>query len=201
MKRVTAAADRILAVVLGLALLGAGAFALAWYFDVPFATSTLSRFDRQVFASIPAQSWWEATLAAAAALAFVVAIALLIGNLSPRRTGTLQIASNDTLAVRVELSALARAVAADLAAFPGVHSARGRAIDDRGTTTLAVTVQAAPHIDLDTFARITENTAAFVAEAVEGCPVALRVQVHVDAGDPSRGSTGSESIANTANTA
>lgn len=182
MKRATAAIDRLLVVLLGLGLLASGAFALAWYFDVPFATSTLSRFDRDIFGDLPTQNWWEAALAGTVIVSVLLAIALLIGNLSPRRTGTVEISSDESFAVRVDLGALARGVAADLAEFPGVESARGRAIDDRGTATLAVTVQTSPHIDIDAFTRHAEQKAEFVAEAMEGGAVALRVQVHVDAG-------------------
>lgn len=195
----TAVLDRMLVVLLGIVLLGGGAFALAWHFDVPIATETLSRFDRAIFAGLPDQSWWEPALAGTAVAATLVAIALLIGNLSPRRTGTVQISSEDSLAVRVDLGALARGVAADLASFPGVESSRGRAIDDRGTATLAVTVSTSPHIDIDAFTRAVEITAGFVDEALEGAPVAVRVQVHASA--HKRGSTGSDSIASTAKTA
>ncbi|WP_245819753.1 alkaline shock response membrane anchor protein AmaP [Rhodococcoides yunnanense] len=199
MKRVTAAVDRLLVVVAGLALILGGAFALAWYFEVPFARTMLARFDRDALADFPNQSWWQGVLAATAVVGTVVAIALLIGNLSPRRTGTLQIASDEFLAVRVDLSALARGVASELTTFPEVLSARGRAIDDRGTATLAVTVRTTPHIDIDTFTRIVERRAEFVAQTVEGHPVALRVQVHVDG--QGRGSTGSASVASAAVTA
>lgn len=214
MKRVVAAVDRLLVVLLGLALVLSGAFALAWYFDAPFAVELLSRFDRDIFGNFPMQNWWEPALAATAVLSTLVAIALLIGNLSPRRTGTLQISSEDSLAVRVDLGALARGVAAELATFPGVDSARGRAIDDRGSATLAVTVETTPHIDIDAFTRHAERKADFIAEATEGGPVALRIQVHAAtpgveqaerpssrSGPYNRGSTGSDSIASTANTA
>lgn len=182
MKRVMAAVDRILAVVLGVALMCAGAFALAWYFDVPWAVQRFATFDRDIFVSIPNRNWWEVALAATAAITAVVALVLLIGNLSPRRTGTVQIASDESLAVRVDLGALARGVAADLATFPGVVSAEGRAIDDRGVPTLAVTVHTTPDIDIDAFTRVAESRAEFVADTLENAPVALRVQVHVDAG-------------------
>lgn len=184
MKRATAAVDRILVVLLGLALVLSGSFALCWYFDVPFATARLSTFDREIFGDIPDQQWWAAALAGTAAVSTLFALALLIGNLSPRRTGTVQIASDDSLAIRVDPNALARGIAADLAAFPGVDTARGRAIDDRGTATLAITVQTSAHIDIDAFTRHVERRAEFVAESMEGGAVALRVQVHVAAAQP-----------------
>jgi hypothetical protein len=178
-KRATTLIDRLLVTLLGVALVGAGAFAVAWYYDVPFAVESLSRFDRDVFAAFPAQSWWEAALAATAVVGTLVAVALLIGNLSPRRTGTVEISTSESCSLRIDLGALARGIAADLADFPGVESARGRAIDDRGTPTLAVTVQTSPGIDIEAFTRTAEERAAYLAGAVEGSDVALRVQLHV----------------------
>jgi hypothetical protein len=178
-KRATAAVDRLLVVVLGAVLVGGGAFALAWHFDLPIAVDALSRFDRDIFAGIPEQPWWATTLAVVTLVSALVAVGLLIGNLSPRRTGTLQISADESLAVRLDLGAVARGVAADLASFPGVESSRGRAIDDRGTATLAVTVQSTPHLDIDAFNRVVEDKAAFVAHALGGGDVALRVQLHV----------------------
>ncbi len=179
MKRATALIDRLLVVLLGLTLLAAGALGLAWHFDVPFALDAWARFDRQEFLSLPAQRWWGAALAGAVVLCTLVAVGLLVGNLSPRRIGTLLVSSGESLALRVELDAIARAVASDLARWPGVDSARGRAIDDRGTATLAITVHASRHLDIDAFTRAAESRADFLADSLDGRPVALRVQLHL----------------------
>ena len=74
---------------------------------------------------------------------------------------------------------LSRNLAAEIAQFPGVDSARGRAIDDRGTATLAIAVHASRHLDVQAFTNFAHARAAFVADAVEGRAVALRVQLHV----------------------
>lgn len=179
MKRATALIDRILVSLLGLALLSAGVFGLAWYLDVPFAVDTWARFDRAAFAALPAQPWWRAALAATAVISALVAIGLLIGNLSPHRTGTLVLADDESLGIRVELDPLARAVAAEIAQFPGVDSVRGRAIDDRGTATLAIDVHAARHLDVDDFTNFAQARAGFIADSVQGRAVALRIQLHV----------------------
>ncbi len=181
MKRATAAIDRLLVVLLGLTLMAGAAFAFAWWLDVPLAREHLSRFDRETLAGLPSHSWWGAALGVAAATSAVVATALLIGNLSPRHTRTLQISADQSLAVRVDLVALARGVAADFASFPGVTSVRRQAIDDRGIATLAVTLRASPNLDIHAFTRFAEQKAAVIADAVQGGAVALRVQVHVDA--------------------
>lgn len=179
MKRATVLIDRVLVVLLGLAMLAAGALGSAWHFDVPFALDVWARFDRREFLALPAQGWWGVALAGTAVIAAILAIGLLIGNLTPRRTGTLLVSSGESLALRVELDAIARAVAADIARWPGVDSARGRAIDDRGTATLAIAVHASRHLDLDAFTRAAEARAGYLADALQGRGVALRVQLHV----------------------
>lgn len=181
MKKLTAGVDRLLVLVLGIALVGGGAFALAWYLDVEWAVRRLSTFDRALFADLPQHDWWQPALAGAAAVFGVVGILLLVGNLSPRRTRTVQISRTESSSVRVDLGAAARGVAGELARFPGVRRSRGSAIDDRGVATIAVTVDVAVAIDLAAFTALAERTAQRVADSLDGAPVATRVQVHVDA--------------------
>lgn len=179
MKRATTLIDRVLVLALGFALLAAGALGIGWFYGVPLALDVLPRFDRDEFLSYPLQPWWTAALAVTAAIGVLVASALLVGNLSPRHTRTLLVSSGESLAVRIELDALARGVAAELESVPGVESARGRAIDDRGTATLAVTVHAAADLDVAAFTELVDERAAYVADAVAGRSVAVRVQLHL----------------------
>lgn len=180
MKRLTGAIDRLLVLVLGVALVGAGAFALSWYFDFEWAVRRMATFDRVLLTELPQRDWWQPALAGAAAVFGVVGICLLVGNLSPRRTRTVQISRTENSAVRVDLGAAARGVAAELGRFPGVRRSRGAAIDDRGTATIAVTVDVAAGFDLAAFTARAEHTAQVVADSLDGAPVATRIQVHVD---------------------
>lgn len=182
MKTLVAGVDRLLAIVAGLALLGAGGFALAWHYDVPWARETLSRFDRARIAELPQQSWWVPALAIVVAVAVAAALVLLVGNFSPRRTGTASVIEEPHFSAHVDLSAIASGVAAELAEFPGVRRARGTAINDRGMPTIAVSVYAAADFDVVAFTSRAESRAAFVAESLAGTYVATRVQLHVEKG-------------------
>ena len=180
MKTFIAGVDRLLAITTGLALLAGGGFALAWHYDAPWARETLSRFDRARIAELPDQGWWVPTLAVVVCLAVVTALLLLIGNFSPRTTGTASVIEEPHFSAHVDLSAIATGVAAELAEFPGVRRARGTAIDDRGMPTIAVSVYAAADFDVVAFTALAEARAAFVAESLAGAHVATRIQLHVD---------------------
>lgn len=180
MKTFVAGIDRLLAVAVGLCLLTGGGFALAWHYDAPWAREMLSRFDRARIAALPEQGWWVPTLAVVVCIAVVMALLLLIGNFSPRTTGTASVIEEPHFSAHVDLSAIASGVAAELAEFPGVRRARGTAIDDRGMPTVAVSVHAAADFDVVAFTAQAESRAAFVAESLAGAHVATRVQLHVD---------------------
>ena len=180
MKTFVAGVDRLLSVLAGLALLAGGSFALAWHYDLPWARESLSRFDRARIAEVPQQGWWVPMLAIVAVVAVVVAVLLLVGNFSPRRTGTASVIEEPHFSAHVDLSAIASGVAAELAEFHGVRRARGTAIDDRGTPTIAVSVYAAADFDVVAFTAEAESRAAFVARSLGGADAATRVQVHVD---------------------
>ncbi|KQU61264.1 hypothetical protein ASG84_01715 [Rhodococcus sp. Leaf278] len=180
MKTFVAGVDRLLAVVAGVVLVAGGGFALAWHYDVPWAREMLSRFDRARIAELPQQGWWVPTLVIVVAVAAVVGLLLLVGNFSPRRTGTASVIEEPHFSAHVDLSAIASGVAAELARFPGVRRARGTAIDDRGMPTIAVSVYVAADFDVVGFTAEAESRAAFVAESLAGTYVATRIQLHVD---------------------
>ncbi|RZL68831.1 MAG: hypothetical protein EOP29_26215 [Rhodococcus sp. (in: high G+C Gram-positive bacteria)] len=180
MKTFVAGVDRLVAVIAGATLLAGGGFALAWHYDVPWARETLSRFERARIAELPQQGWWVPTLAIVVAVAVVAALVLLIGNFSPRTTGTASVIEEPHFSAHVDLSAIASGVAAELAQFPGVRRARGTAIDDRGMPTITVSVYAAADFDVVGFTAEAESRAAFVARSLGGANVATRVQLHID---------------------
>ncbi|WP_415973404.1 hypothetical protein [Rhodococcus sp. 077-4] len=180
MKKLVAGVDRLLAIVGGVALIAGGIIALAWHYDAPWARETLSRFDRARIAELPDQGWWVPALAVCAGVSVVVALLLLVGNFSPRTTGTASVIEVPHFSAHVDLSAIASGVAAELADFPGVRRARGTAIDDRGMPTIAVSVYAAADFDVVAFTALADARAAFVAESLSGAYVATRIQLHVD---------------------
>ena len=88
MKLRTVLVNRFVTFAVGLALLGLGAFALAWVGRVPFTRDSLARLDRPRVIDVPDQPWWTAALWGAVAVGLTVGIVLLVVNLSRRRTST-----------------------------------------------------------------------------------------------------------------
>ena len=62
MKLRTVLVNRFVTFAVGLALLGLGAFALAWVGRVPFTRDSLARLDRPRVIDVPDQPWWTAAL-------------------------------------------------------------------------------------------------------------------------------------------
>lgn len=181
MKLRTVLVNRFFAFAVGCALLGSGAFALAWLWQVPFAREQLTRLDRPRVIDVPDQVWWTPALWTAFAVGTVVGILLLVVNLSRRRTSTVQLFDEVTDAtLGVELGPVAEGVARELAGLPGVRSARGRAVVERHLPTLSVVVHAEPGIDVAEFTANAEETAHRAACALGGARVATQVLLHLD---------------------
>ncbi|MEE2033289.1 Asp23/Gls24 family envelope stress response protein [Rhodococcus chondri] len=173
--------NRFIAFAVGAALLGAGAFSLAWVWQVPFARAWLARLDRPRVMDVPDQPWWTAALWTAFATGLTIGIVLLVVNLSRRRTSTVQLYDEVTDAtLAVELGPVADGVAGELAGLPGVRSARGRAVVERHLPTLSVIVHAEPGLDVAEFTARAEETAQRAAGALGGAPVATQVLLHLD---------------------
>ena len=181
MKLRTVLVNRFVTFGVGLMLLGVGAFALGWLGRIPFTRDSLARLDRPRVIDVPDQPWWTAARWGAVAVGLTVGIVLLVVNLSRRRTSTVQLYDQVTDAtLGVELGPVADGVAAELAALPGVRSARGRAVVERHLPTLSVTVHADPNIDVAGFTASAEETALRAARALGGARVATQVLLHLD---------------------
>lgn len=180
MKTVVAGVDRLIAIVAGTVLIAGGGFALAWRHGTPWAKRAMSTVHRADLAHLPEHVWWVGSLAAAALVAAVAGSALLIANLSPRRTGTASVIERPHFSAHVDLSAIAAGVAVQLAQFPGVRRARGTAIEDRGRPTVAVAVHAAAELDVVAFTAAARAHAATVTGSLGGAHACTRVQLHID---------------------
>lgn len=181
MKLRTVLVNRFVAFAVGLSLVGSGAFALAWVWQVPAAREQLARLDRPQVIDVPDQPWWAAALWTVLAVGLTIGIVLLAFNLSRRRTSTVQLYDEVTDAtLGVELGPVAEGAARELELVPGVRSARGRAVVERHLPTLTVTVHADATIDVAEFTAAAEDTARRTAAALGGAHVATQVLLHLD---------------------
>ncbi|WP_430333807.1 hypothetical protein [Rhodococcus sp. ACT016] len=187
MKRGAAALNRLLVLIVGLALAAAGAGALAWDRGVQTVRGAVSHLDRNRVAAVPDEPWWHWALAGTIAVGVILGVVVLVVDLARRRAApsTMLETSTDT-AVAIDLGPIADGVAVELARLPGVRRARGRAVSDRGLDTIQVTLDADPHCDIAALVRDAERIGATTTSALGGiavADVAVRVLLHLDRAD------------------
>lgn len=174
--------DRLAALVLGLVLVAAGAAAAAWglgqltrvWAGAPQAVSTAGAGD------VYGQSWWPGAAAAAAVVLALLGLWWLFAHVPRRSTGPLRLAGSDRSgALAVDGSSAAAAAADVLAETPGVRSASGRVVSDRGQLVAEIDVTAEPDADLAEVAAAVDATGAQLAQVIGRDDLRGRVAVHV----------------------
>ena len=184
MRHRTAAVNRVIVLLVGLALLGFGAYAVAWDLQVPIVREWVSRYDRARVTALPDQDWWGWALAATVVVGLVFGIVLLALDLTRRRTSPVAVPDRESgTFVTVDLGSLANGVASELAQYPGVRQTRARAVIERGLPTLSIVVTADPTLDMYDFTRKSEDVASWVASTLGGEVVATQVLLHLDRAD------------------
>ena len=174
--------DRLAALVLGLVLVAAGAAAAAWglgqltrvWAGAPQSLSTAGAGD------VCGQSWWPGAAAAAAVLLALLGLWWLLAHVPRRSTGPLRLAGSDRSGALAVDGSSAAAVAADvLTETPGVRSASGRVVSDRGQLVAEIDVTAEPDADLAEVAAAVDATGAQLAQVIGRDDLRGRVTVHV----------------------
>jgi len=175
------AVDRTIVLIFGIALLAAGAYAIAWDAGASLIRTWVSRLDREVLFGLPEEPWWHWVLSGTFVLCVFTGFGLLYLNLRRRRTsaGTWRHSEAGT-DVSVDLGPVADGVASELAQLPGVRSTRSKATVDRGLPTLSVVVTADPAIDVVGFTTQAEGIARWTRRSLDGSPVAVQVLLHLD---------------------
>ncbi|MFE5703775.1 hypothetical protein [Rhodococcus koreensis] len=180
----TAAVNRLIVLLVGLALLGFGAYAIAWDLQVPIVREWVSRYDRARVTALPDQGWWSWALAATVVVGLVFGIVVLALDLTRRRTSAVAVPDRESgTYVTVDLGSLANGVASELAQYPGVRQTRARAVVERGLPTLSIVVTADPTLDIHDFTRKSEDVASWVASTLGGEQVTTQVLLHLDRAD------------------
>ncbi len=116
MNRWISAVDRIIVLIVGIALLAAGAYAIAWDAGASLIRTWVSRLDREVLFGLPEEPWWHWVLSGTFVLCVFAGFGLLYLNLRRRRTSAVTLRHNESgTDVSVDLGPVADGVAAELA--------------------------------------------------------------------------------------
>ncbi len=162
MRRFILGLDRILAVLLGLTLLIAGVGAAAWY------NGGLRRLWPQFPEQVSTQKasdlintdWWPWAAGAAGALFVLLGLCWLIAHLPRRGVGALVLpGSGKPGRLLIDPSSVATTAAEVLADTPGIRSANGKVIRDRGELVVALTGTIDPRADLADVVAATDAVA------------------------------------------
>jgi len=175
MSRTLAALDRVLLFLLGVAALIVGVAAVVWQAELwdrlsgPVQAPWLRR--------AAAQDWWPWAVGAGGVVLVLLALWWLLAHLSRRKLGEVRLAGSSTAGkLTADLSALAAAAAAAVLDTPGVRSAHGTALDDRGRRTLQLTITIET-ADLPTVIAATDQACHALAHALGDPDTAARVHL------------------------
>jgi len=177
MTRLATGLDRLLALLVGLVLIVVGAGAIVWQLG------TFSRAPKTLTApgllNATTQSWWPWAVGIGGAVLILLALRWLAAHLPGRKVHAAKLAGSDaTGKLTLDLTALAAAAAEALAEAPGVRSTTGKAVTDRGRSTLELIATVEPSADLATLTAAADRVSSDLNQALAEPAIATRVQLH-----------------------
>lgn len=184
MSRGVLAVDRVAAVLLGLLLIAAGVAGLAWWTgDLAPGTS----LDTSAVGGATGAGWYPAACAGLAVVLALLALWWLLAHLPQRRVGLVALpGSGPRGALRAEGDGPTRAAAQVLGAVPGVRSATGRLVRDRGRLVAELSATVEARADLAEVAAAAAQVRGQLLEVLGRPDVVGRVRLRVartDRGD------------------
>ncbi len=169
--------DRVATFLLALVLLALAGMAIWWF----TGTSPLpERTKTAALQEVVDQQWWPWAAAAAGVVLILLGLRWLLAHLSSPRVSRLTLrGSHPGGKLAIDASRAASAAAQAFAATPGVRSAKGQIVKDRGRMVATVSAVIEPEADLPLLAAGADQVSADLAEVLGRddlrCSVQLRV--------------------------
>lgn len=181
MRKSAVVIDRVIAALLGLALLALGIWGLTAVFGIEPLATWASGVDPGAGVRMSRADWYGGALVATV-LVFVLAALWLIGlNLSRRTAGaTVDESSGDAGEVRFHVGDVATAVGKHIATHDGVRRARARTRMKGDAPAITVIVETEYDADLHMIYRLCEDSERDLRAAVPVDGLRIRFLVHVD---------------------
>ncbi|MCG7279033.1 alkaline shock response membrane anchor protein AmaP [Corynebacterium imitans] len=88
--------DRLVVFLTGLLLLAAGLVPVAYYWEIPYVSEYLNRFDRESLGYVPDESWYRNALIAAFVVLLVLGAWFFLANIRSRAFSTRDILTADS---------------------------------------------------------------------------------------------------------
>lgn len=172
------AIDRFAAFVLGVVLIVLGVGALLWNTHWIPRTPELITAPGLVAASDT--HWWPWAVAGVGLVLVVLSLRWLVAHLPLTRVKQTTFTVGDGGVVSADLGEVAAAAPRALQANPNVHSAKGRAVLDRGERTIDLTVTSHSPTPLGAMIEAVDDVSAQIAAVLGEHAVATRTSVRVD---------------------
>lgn len=181
MTRGVLALDRVVAVLLGLVLLLGGVAGLAWWTGDLAPDTTL---DTSSVTSTIEADWFPAASGAGAVVLALLALWWLVAHLPRRRIGQVLLpGSGPRGTLKVGGDGPTRAAAQVLSGVPGVRSAGGRLVHDRGRLVAELSATVEPRADLAEVAAAAGEIREQLLEVLGRPDVVGRVRLSVARAD------------------
>lgn len=169
--------DRVATLLLAVALIVMGAFAIWWWTgNSPLADTVRTTAVRDVVD----RTWWPWASAALGLLLILLALRWIVAHLRSRGVAQLNLKGSDSTGrLEVAASKVAGAAADALSDTLGVRNAKGRVIHDRGQLVARLNATIEPEADLHRIASRADLISAQLAQALDRddlrCSIELKV--------------------------
>ena len=162
--------DRLATLVAGIVVTAIGVAAVLWPIHVVRAAP--GRISAGPVVRATTSAWWPWELAGAGTLLVLVGLVWLISHVPMRKAPVLRVpGTTDPGFIAVNLDGVALAAAAALEQESNVQSAKGKAVIDRGISTVELTVTVSHPAGLAGVITAVDTTCAHVARATGGAGV------------------------------
>ena len=178
MSRGVIAFDRFASLIVGIVLVAAGAFALVWWLDLfswlPPALNTSPVTDTT------SQTWWPWVAGLVGAVLVLLGLRWLAAHIPNGRVGELTLPGSGTQGkLRAAAAPVAKAAAEILEAAPGVRSASGRMLRERGQLVARLRATIEAQADLHAITSAADQVAADLAKVLERDDLRCQIQLKV----------------------
>lgn len=172
--------DRVVVMLLGVALTAASAVTVLW--GLGRWPGLGDRVDLGAARALPEHPWWPWGLGLVGAVAVLVGLRALVSHARRPRVRRVALptpADAGATRLRADLPAVASAAARALARSPQVETARGHVVVDRGVTVVEVVARVDASADLHGLRRDLDRTRDELAAALPPGTAQLRARLDV----------------------
>jgi hypothetical protein len=176
MTRTAVTFDRFATALAGLALIALGVALVVW--NTTWLPNLPDAVTLPGLRAATTTGWWPFALAGAGILLVVLALRWLFAHSPAAKVKTLPLRSDDTGSITVDLGEVADAAAQALKQSLDVESASGKAVIDRGTRTVDLTVTTSSAPAPDRLIPAIDAVCAQISSVLSDPSVATRTTIH-----------------------